>query len=86
MQPATRWRLETAADTALPTRLTHHSLTNQAGNILMDKDGVVRIGDFGVAATPSARDGDWCDAKGQQRTTFVGTPCWMAPEVMEQAK
>lgn len=52
----------------------------------MDKDGVVRIGDFGVAATPSARDGDWCDASNRQRTTFVGTPCWMAPEVMEQAK
>lgn len=38
----------------------------------MDKDGTVRLGDFGVAATPTARDGDWCVGN-QQRNTFVGT-------------
>lgn len=53
----------------------------------MDRDGVVRIGDFGVAATPkmAERDGDWRH-EDAMRNTFVGTPCWMAPEVMEQTK
>ena len=47
--------------------------------LLISSEGVLKIADFGVSG--------WLEAGARKKLlTFVGTPCWMAPEVMEQVK
>ena len=45
----------------------------KCSNVLLDLDGNVYLGDFGVCAILKEKP---------VAQTFVGTPCWMAPEVL----
>jgi len=57
----------------------------KAGNILLDSSGAVCIADFGVSSWLRNRSGMRDHSEGIA-ATFVGTPCWMAPEIMEQSQ
>ena len=48
----------------------------KCANILLNNNGQVKIADFGVSAQVS-------DSV-SKRSSIVGTPCWMAPEILTQ--
>lgn len=52
----------------------------KAGNLLIRADGVIKLADFGVTSSLM----EDTQKRGSLRKTFVGTPCWMAPEVMKK--
>ncbi|KAF9596833.1 hypothetical protein IFM89_013881 [Coptis chinensis] len=50
----------------------------KAGNILVDSHGAIKLGDLGVSAS-LFDSGD----RRPKRNTITGTPCWMAPEILD---
>ncbi|GAA5889674.1 hypothetical protein JCM5296_002428 [Sporobolomyces johnsonii] len=61
----------------------------KAANLLVDDDGTVLLADFGVSSSlfqeigSSSKQGTDSNLF-SPRKSFVGTPCWMAPEVVER--
>ncbi len=52
-------------------------MCNVAANVLISEDGRLQLCDFGIAGV--------LQTKADKRTTIIGTPYWMPPEMHKQA-
>eukprot|EP00511_Aplanochytrium_stocchinoi_P003684 CAMPEP_0204839286 /NCGR_PEP_ID=MMETSP1346-20131115/33612_1 /ASSEMBLY_ACC=CAM_ASM_000771 /TAXON_ID=215587 /ORGANISM="Aplanochytrium stocchinoi, Strain GSBS06" /LENGTH=103 /DNA_ID=CAMNT_0051975887 /DNA_START=98 /DNA_END=405 /DNA_ORIENTATION=- len=55
-------------------RMIHRDI--KAGNILLTKDGTAKLADFGVSKQLNTMQ--------SKADTAIGTPYWMAPEVIQE--
>eukprot|EP00054_Salpingoeca_dolichothecata_P007904 m.45237 g.45237 ORF g.45237 m.45237 type:complete len:305 (-) comp17376_c0_seq1:87-1001(-) len=70
------FQLLTALDFLHQNFVFHRDLN--ASNILLSSDGAVKLADFGVSAKNKNEN--------SRRSSFIGTPNWMAPEVIRCEK
>jgi serine/threonine protein kinase len=79
-KPLTETQLSAVCRAVLRSLAYVHSLRRihrdiKGGNLLITSDGIVKLCDFGVSAQ--------LDEKLQQTSTRIGSPYWMAPEVIQ---